>query len=88
MGATRSGKLIIGKASGEMGGRTLEAMALIGLGIERLSITPAAIGAVKAMVRSLDVIPLRAHMSQLLRSPPPKMRDALLEWAIAHNVEV
>jgi phosphotransferase system enzyme I (PtsP) len=29
---------------GEMGGRPLEAMALIGLGIERLSITPAAIG--------------------------------------------
>ena len=29
---------------GEMGGRPLEAMALIGLGIERLSITPAAVG--------------------------------------------
>ena len=39
---------------GEMGGRTLEAMALIGLGIERLSITPAAIGPVKAMIRSLE----------------------------------
>ena len=47
---------------GEMGGRTLEAMALIGLGIERLSITPAAIGPVKAMIRSLDVGALRAEM--------------------------
>lgn len=39
---------------GEMGGRPLEAMALIGLGIDRLSITPAAVGPIKAMVRSLD----------------------------------
>ncbi|MFK4985632.1 putative PEP-binding protein, partial [Klebsiella pneumoniae] len=39
---------------GEMGGRPLEAMALIGLGIDRLSITPAAVGPIKAMIRSLD----------------------------------
>ena len=39
---------------GEMGGRPLEAMALIGLGIDRLSITPAAVGPVKAMIRSLN----------------------------------
>ena len=39
---------------GEMGGRTLEAMALIGIGIRRLSITPAAVGPIKAMIRSLD----------------------------------
>ena len=32
-------------------GRPLEAMALIGLGIEQFSITPAAIGPIKAMVR-------------------------------------
>ena len=37
-----------------MGGRTLEAMALIGIGIRRLSITPVAVGPVKAMIRSLD----------------------------------
>ena len=39
---------------GEMGGRTLEAMALIGIGIRRLSITPVAVGPIKAMIRSLD----------------------------------
>ena len=73
---------------GEMGGRTLEAMALIGLGIERLSITPAAIGPVKAMIRSLDIAPLRLHMAQLLQHPPRKMRDALMDWAILHHVDV
>ncbi len=39
---------------GEMGGRTLEAMALIGIGLTRFSITPAAVGPIKAMIRSLD----------------------------------
>ncbi|WP_436434944.1 putative PEP-binding protein, partial [Enterococcus faecium] len=47
---------------GEMGGRPLEAMALIGLGIDRLSITPAAVGPIKAMIRSLDRDKLRADM--------------------------
>ncbi|HYJ83949.1 MAG TPA: phosphoenolpyruvate--protein phosphotransferase, partial [Allosphingosinicella sp.] len=37
---------------GEMGGRTLEAMALIGIGLTRFSITPAAVGPIKAMIRS------------------------------------
>ena len=45
---------------GEMGGRTLEAMALIGIGIGRLSITPVAVGPVKAMIRSLDAGGLHA----------------------------
>ena len=60
-----------------MGGKPLEAMALIGIGIERLSITPAAIGPVKAMVRSLDVPALRAMMAELLAAPPRDMRGAL-----------
>ncbi|MGF7149467.1 phosphotransferase system enzyme I (PtsP) [Sphingomonas zeicaulis] len=73
---------------GEMGGRTLEAMALIGLGIERLSITPAAVGPVKAMIRSLDVNKLRTDMAALLAAPPHPFRDALSDWAAAHGVEL
>ncbi len=73
---------------GEMGGRALEAMALIGLGIERLSITPAAIGPVKAMVRSLDIAKLRTAMGQLLASPPADMRAALLAYAEANAIEI
>src|SRR3954449_1525348 len=37
---------------GEMAGRPLEAMALVGLGADNFSITPAGVGPVKAMVRS------------------------------------
>ncbi len=73
---------------GEMGGRPLEAMALIGLGIERLSITPAAVGPIKAMVRTLDRAALSAHMAMLLKAPPRDMRGALTEWARQHDVEL
>ena len=66
---------------GEMGGRTLEAMALIGLGVERLSITPAAVGPVKAMIRSLDVAKLRTAMEGWLSAPPQNMRTELTNWA-------
>ncbi|MES2288718.1 MAG: phosphoenolpyruvate--protein phosphotransferase [Pseudomonadota bacterium] len=73
---------------GEMGGRPLEAMTLIGLGIDRLSITPAAIGPVKAMIRSLDVGKLRAALPALLATPPADMRVALDEWAREAGVEL
>jgi len=73
---------------GEMGGRTLEAMALIGLGIERLSITPAAVGPVKAMIRSLDRGKLMAEMATLLAKGPRQMRTILATWAADNNVEL
>ena len=73
---------------GEMGGRTLEAMALIGLGIDRLSITPAAIGPVKAMIRSLDIAALRRTLPALLVAPPADMRLALTDWAREAGVEL
>jgi phosphotransferase system enzyme I (PtsP) len=73
---------------GEMAGRPLEAMALIGLGVENVSITPAAVGPVKAMVRSLDAAAIRTRMDQLLAKPPKDMRKALGDWARRHNVVV
>ena len=66
---------------GEMGGRTLEAMALIGIGLDRFSITPAAVGPVKAMIRSLDRGAAIAELDRLLAKPPADMRRALTRWA-------
>ena len=71
---------------GEMAGRPLEAMALIGLGGENFSITPAAVGPVKAMVRSLDASAIRGRMEQLLTKPPKDTRKALHDWARRHDV--
>jgi phosphotransferase system enzyme I (PtsP) len=73
---------------GEMGGRPLEAMALIGLGIERLSITPAAVGPVKAMIRSLDMPALRARMGEWLDAGEHDMRTRLTAFAIEQGVEI
>jgi phosphotransferase system enzyme I (PtsP) len=73
---------------GEMGGRTLEAMALIALGIDRLSITPAAVGPVKAMIRTLDRAALAARLDDLLKAPPRDMRGVLTDWAQGNGVEL
>jgi phosphotransferase system enzyme I (PtsP) len=73
---------------GEMGGRPLEAMALIGLGIRRLSITPAAVGSIKALVRSLDRSKVMAAVEEMLDHPPDNMRLALTRWAEANAVSI
>ncbi len=73
---------------GEMGGRTLEALALIGIGLTRLSITPVAVGPIKAMIRSLDRGAARALLDGLLAAPPRDMRAALTDWAEAQGVQI
>ena len=70
---------------GEMGGRTLEALALIGIGIRRLSITPAAVGPIKDMVCKLDAAALAAAMTGWLHAPPKDMRGELRQWAADHG---
>ncbi len=76
------------RVCGEMGGRPLEAMALIGLGIEQFSITPAAVAPIKAMVRSLDAGRIRTRVEQLLDRPPARMRKTLADWARRHKVAI
>jgi phosphotransferase system, enzyme I, PtsP len=71
---------------GEMGGRPLEAMALIGLGLRRLSITPVSVGPIKAMVRSLDLSKLTPFVEDLLHQPRHDLRSVLAAWAEEHGV--
>ena len=73
---------------GEMAGRPLEAMALVGIGGQNFSITPAGIGPLKAMIRSLDAGAIRRRMDQLLAKPPRDMRKALTDWARKHKVTI
>jgi phosphotransferase system, enzyme I, PtsP len=51
---------------GEMAGQPLDAMVLVGLGFRSLSMSPASIGPVKAMIRSLDL----AALGEFIRSLP------------------
>jgi phosphotransferase system enzyme I (PtsP) len=71
---------------GEMGGRQLEALALIGAGIRRLSITPAAVGPIKELVRKINLAEIGAAMDGWLACPPPNLRAALDAWACAHGI--
>ncbi len=73
---------------GEMGGRPLEALALMALGIDALSITPSGVGPIKAMVRSANLLPLRAAMGQWLDAPGVDIRAVLTEAAVAQGVEL
>jgi phosphotransferase system enzyme I (PtsP) len=76
------------RVCGEMAGRPLEAMALIGIGIDSFSITPAAVGPVKAMVRSIDAAAVRAKVETLLAKPPANLRKSLGDWAKRHGVSI
>ena len=55
-------------------------------GVERLSITPAAIGPVKAMIRSADLAPLRVKMAEWLATPGANVRNELLAAAQSQGV--
>mgnify|MGYP006159060619 CR=1 FL=1 len=72
---------------GEMGGRRLEALALLGLGITRLSITPAAVGPIKELVRKVDLAELTAAMTGWLADPSVNLREELSAWADARDIE-
>ena len=73
---------------GEMGGRRLEALALLGIGIRRLSITPASVGPIKELVRKVALPELEQAMAQWLSAPPPDLRAALTQWAEARAIEI
>ncbi|PKB14723.1 phosphotransferase system enzyme I (PtsP) [Novosphingobium kunmingense] len=73
---------------GEMGGRRLEALALLGIGIRRLSITPAAVGPIKELVRKVDLDEIGKAMNGWMSTPPRDLRAALTGWAQERGIEV
>ena len=73
---------------GEMGGRPLEAMALIGLGLRRLSISPTAIGPVRRMIRSLDSGRIEDLVREALRQSDRSLRAVLNNFARDHCISV
>jgi phosphotransferase system enzyme I (PtsP) len=73
---------------GEMSGKPLEAMALVGLGFRRISMSPAAIGPVKMMVRSLKAETLEAYMEGLYGLPDASVREQLTDFAQDHGVTI
>ncbi|WP_439814288.1 phosphoenolpyruvate--protein phosphotransferase [Zavarzinia sp. CC-PAN008] len=73
---------------GEMAGRPLTAMALLGLGLRSISLQPAAIGPVKMMILSLDVGALSRYMETLYGLPVRTLRGRLMNFAQDHGILV
>ena len=75
---------------GELGGKPLEAMALIGLGLRTLSMSPAAIGPVKAMILKLHAGEVRGLVDAELGQDgcSPSLRPKLAAFAEAGGVPI
>lgn len=73
---------------GEMAGRPIEAMALLGLGFRSLSMAPPAIGPVKSMIRSLDLAALTEYVGSLRNLPDHSVRAKLRAFAVDHGVSL
>lgn len=73
---------------GEMAGRPVEALALLAIGVRTLSMSPASIGPVKAMIRSLDLAEASAFVSSALEQPDRPLRETLRLFAADHAIEI
>ncbi|AOG10616.1 MAG: phosphoenolpyruvate--protein phosphotransferase [Alphaproteobacteria bacterium] len=75
---------------GEMASKPLPAMALLGIGFRSISMSPTAIGPVKAMLLGLDVGLLSEVLMAALDDDTPgvSVRDLLLRHAEEHNIPV
>jgi phosphotransferase system enzyme I (PtsP) len=73
---------------GEMAGRPLEAMALIGLGFRSISMAPVSVGPVKSMVLSLDAGALGKWLQDNLNNGEGSLRAGLKRFAEEHGVEI
>ena len=75
---------------GEMGGQPIEALALMAIGYRGLSMSPASIGPVKAMVLATDLAAASGFVTSLLEASDggPSLRAQLRKFAEAHHIPV
>jgi len=68
---------------GELAGKTVEALALMSIGMTRLSMSPPSIGPIKEMILGLELEPIRKSVSAALLegSSGVGIRELLLDWA-------
>jgi phosphotransferase system, enzyme I, PtsP len=73
---------------GEMAGRPVEAMALVALGFRSISMAPASVGPVKAMILSLDAGALRERLNEWLETKTTSLREDLKRFAAEKGVQI
>jgi phosphotransferase system enzyme I (PtsP) len=84
-GQTRPGRIAF---CGEMAGRPLEAITLVGLGIRSLSMQAANIGPVKQAIRALDTRMIQPVIAELSGVTAASARKPLAEFAAANGIPV
>ena len=65
---------------GEDAGRPIEALAFAALGLRALSMRPASIGPVKALLRRVDLTEARAVIDRAMADGAESVRPALMDW--------
>ena len=75
---------------GEMASKPIGALALIGIGFRAMSLTPSALGAVKAMLLDLDAAKAEALLRPLVENPPQDgtIREKLEAFAAAEGLQL
>ncbi len=73
---------------GEMAGRPLEAMALVGIGLRTISMPPTAIGPIKLMLRAVDLPHLTSKLADLVADGEPNLRGRLKDYASSCGIEL
>ena len=75
---------------GELAGKPLEALALMSIGMTRLSMGPSSIGPVKEMILSLELEPIRRSVAAALSdgSDGVGIRDLLKDWVERQSLPV
>lgn len=73
---------------GEMAGRPIEALTLLGLGIRSLSMAPASVGPVKAMILSMNAGNVTDKIENLLKTGSEDIRTELVEFAESQGIEL
>jgi phosphotransferase system enzyme I (PtsP) len=81
--AENSGELSL---CGEMAGRSLDAMALLGLGLRTLSMSPGQIGPIKMMIRSLHLGEVSAFVDRLCGRTDHSLRTRLSAFAAERGI--
>ena len=75
---------------GELAGKPVEALALMSIGMTRLSMSPPSVGPIKEMVMGLELEPIRKSVSKALLdgSRGVGIRDLLLDWASRQSLPI
>jgi phosphotransferase system enzyme I (PtsP) len=75
---------------GELASKPIGALALIGLGFRAMSLTPSALGPVKALLLDLDAGKVEAMLRPMVETPPADgtIREKLQAFAAAEGLQL